>query len=210
MRVIDLSHTIEEKMPVYPGDEAPVFNALGTVDKQGYYERRLILGSHTGTHMDAPAHMLLNAPTLDRIAADRFMGPGIIIDVRRFAGGRVPMQYMQEQVAGRPEFVLLYSGWDRHWGTEAYFHDYPVLDLDAARWLAGLGLKGLGVDMISVDFTHPAGTDVHHILLGAGVLIVENLCGLDKLDQKGFTFSALPLKLKNADGSPVRATAIYC
>ena len=206
--VIDLSHTIEPGMPVYPGDEPPELTTLFRVESSGFYERRLVLGSHTGTHMDAPAHMIAGGATLDHLPADKFTGPGLVLDVRGFAGQTVPLEFVQEQDLSGAEFVLLRSDWDARWGDESYFHDYPTLSPQAAAFLAGQGLKGIGVDVIGVDPTHPPAMDVHLALLNQGMIIVENLCGLGRIPNRGFNFCALPLKLKDADGSPLRAVAI--
>jgi arylformamidase len=208
MRVVDLSHVIEEGMPVFPGDAPPRLEAVCTVEQCGFYERKLVMGSHTGTHMDAPAHMISAGACLDAMPAERFAGPGRVVDVRQFNQKRVPLDYLEAQDLDGAEFVLLYSGWDSRWGRDAYFHDYPVLSIAAAKWLAGLGLKGLGLDMISADPAYPPEAEIHHALLGSGMVLIENLCGLDGLPASGFTFCAQPLKLKDADGSPVRAVAI--
>ena len=209
MRVIDLSHFIEEGMPVYPGTEPPKIRAACTVAQCGFYERKLEMFSHTGTHMDAPVHMLEQGQTLDQYDVSNFLGHARLLDVSGFAGQRVPLEYVKERDLSGAGFVLLRSGWDRYWGQEAYFRDYPVLTLQAAEYLAGLGLKGLGVDMISVDPTEPPETGVHHTLFEAGMVLVENLCNLAWLpDYRPFMFSALPLKLKGADGSPLRVAAL--
>ncbi len=208
MRVIDLSHVIEDGMPVFPGDNPPRLDTVCTVEQCGYCEHKLVMGSHTGTHMDAPAHMISGGACLDAMPVQRFAGPGRVVDIRQFSKERVPRDYLKAQDLDGAEFVLLHSGWDSRWGREAYFHDYPVLSAAAAQWLAGLGLKGLGLDMISPDPTHPPTAEIHQALLGAGMVLIENLCGLGELPPGGFTFCAQPLKLKNADGSPVRAVAI--
>jgi kynurenine formamidase len=104
--------------------------------------------------------------------------------------------------------VLLRTGWSALWGVEDYFRDFPCLTPDAARWLVDRGVRGFGVDTCSVD--PPASSDlpVHHVLLGAGVLIVENLANLQALPGGRFQFLALPLRLSDADGGPVRAVAM--
>ena len=105
-------------------------------------------------------------------------------------------------------FALLHTGWARYWGTNDYFGRYPVLSPEAAGWLAGFGLKGYGVDAISADEIDSAALPVHRALLGRGMLIIENLDRLDPLLEREFTFSCLPLKIADADGSPIRAVAI--
>lgn len=82
MTVIDLTHTIREDMPVYPGTEPPRLTTACTVSQCGYRETLLHMYSHTGTHMDAPAHMMDGAPTLDSFGPDRFVGRGYVLDCR--------------------------------------------------------------------------------------------------------------------------------
>jgi len=109
----------------------------------------------------------------------------------------------------RSRFLLLQTGWDRLWGDPGYFTGFPVLEPEAARWLAGLpGLTGVGVDAISVDPVGDARLPTHRELLSRGLLIIENLTGLDRLDGAEVELLCLPLKLAAADGAPARVLAI--
>jgi kynurenine formamidase len=208
-KIIDLSHTINETMPVYPGTEPPHIEAPCTVEKDGFYERKLTFYSHTGTHMDAPAHILTHAPTLDMMPIDTFAGPGSVIDLTSITDSKIqltqlePFTYLFET----SDFILLHTGWSRYWGQEKYYYGFPVLTQEAALWMHSFDLKGIGVDMISVDSTESTNLLIHKILLERSVLI-ENLVQLEQLPQTGFTFCCFPLKLEAADGSPIRAAAI--
>ena len=106
------------------------------------------------------------------------------------------------------DFVLIHTGWSRYWGLVSYNTGYPVLSGNAADWICGFNLKGLGVDAISVDPPQAPGLPVHHRLLKQQMIIVENLNRLQDLPQSGFVFLALPLKIRDGDGSPVRAVAM--
>ncbi len=106
------------------------------------------------------------------------------------------------------DFVLFHSGWERFWADAEYFGAYPVLSADAARWLSGFKLKGVGVDMVSLDEVDSTSLAVHRALLAKNMVLVENLANLESLIGKEFVFSCLPLKIADADGSPVRAVAI--
>lgn len=210
MRVIDLSHPIRSDMPVYPGTPPPELHRVSRVETEGFTEHRLAFHSHTGTHLDAPAHMLSGAATLDRLGPQNFVGPGIVLDLT--AGGKTRMDVVDrvprsEGLRGK-DFVLLQSGWSRHWGSPAYFSGYPVLTEKSARWLAGMGLKGVGVDMISVDDPDSSDYPIHKILLQQGVILIENLQNLSALSGLAFTLVCLPLNVHNADGCPVRAVAL--
>lgn len=210
MNFIDLSHPLTQDMPVYPGSDPPDFSSVATVSDNGYAEKRLTLFSHTGTHMDAPSHILPEGASLDTFPIDRFAGKGCLLDFSSLSGPEITQEDIAacRHLVDRSEFVLIHTGWSRYWGTDAYYTRYPVLSVDAAEWIAGFHLKGLGVDAISVD--HPDSSDfpVHRLLLAASILIIENLTGLNRLPSYGFTITAFPLKISDSDGSPVRAVAI--
>lgn len=210
MRVIDLSHDICEAMPFFPGTEAPRIVDSFTIDHHGFAEKSIQFVSHTGTHIDAPCHILPGAATLDRFEIGHFIGPGLVLDVSRIAGRKIEVADLEKEESriSVVDFVLFHSGWARHWGDAAYFGSYPVLSATAASWITGFKLKGAGVDAISMDEADSASLTVHRTLLAKNMVIVENLVGLEALIGKEFVFSCLPLKIKQGDGSPVRAVAI--
>jgi arylformamidase len=210
MEVVDLSHFISGTMPVFPGTEPPQVADAFTIDRHGFAEKSLRLLSHTGTHVDAPGHLLPGAPRLDDLAPARFLGPGLVLDVSAPRGTRIEIDHIKKY-EGRlraAEFALLHSGWARYWGKARYFAGFPVLSPDAADWLARFDLKGIGVDMISVDEVDSTALIVHKAFFARDMMVVENLAGLDALIGREFTFSCLPLKIADADGSPIRAVAI--
>lgn len=209
MRVLDLSQAISADMPVYPGTEGPRITAANTIERDGFAEKLLGFYSHTGTHIDAPGHMLPGGTTLDRFEAGKFVGRARVLDLRGL-GPVIPASLVEGAAASIAgcDFVLLRTDWSARWGGGGYFEGFPVLSGEAARLLAGLGLKGLGVDAISVDPVGSQDFPVHRILLGADMIIVENLRGLGSLPPGEFIFSCLPLSIEDADGSPVRAVAM--
>jgi arylformamidase len=206
--VIDLTHTIAEGMPAYPGTEPPKIEQANTVEKDGFAEKRISMFSHTGTHLDAPSHMLAIGATLDQLGMDHFVGKACVIDVQGQEMIEQSLLLSQTSLVDGCSFVLFHTGWSRFWGQEAYFSDFPVLSLGAARWLAQRGLKGVGFDAISVDPVSSTTFENHYVFFDANMINIENLTGLDALVGKQFLFSCLPLKLKDGDGSPVRAVAI--
>jgi kynurenine formamidase len=208
--VVDLTHTIAPDMPVYPGTEPPALESANTVERNGFAETLVRMYSHTGTHIDAPAHMVAGAPSLDQFAADRYVGTACVIDVA--APGRTDigpdlLEAHAALVAGC-DFVLLHTGWSRYWGDRRYFADFPVLSPAATRWLIARGLKGVGFDAISADPVGASPFSNHLAFFRAGMILVENLDGLEPLAGRRFLFSCLPLKFDAADGSPVRAVAM--
>lgn len=206
--VLDLTHPISEAMPVYPGCIPPVIRTAHTVEADGFAEKQLSIYTHTGTHIDAPAHMLAGAPTLDQLGAGHFVGTACVIDVARSDVIAPAALEAQAPLIDGCAFVLFHTGWDRHWGRPAYFEAFPVLSVEATHWLAGRDLKGVGFDAISVDPVGATDFRNHLVLFRAGMISIENLKGLQPLIGQRFLFSCLPLKLEQADGSPVRAVAI--
>ena len=209
MKIIDLTHFIAPGMPVYPGTEPPVFLESHSIREQGFRERMITMVSHTGTHMDAPAHILPQARTLDQMSIDHFGGRGSVLDFHVGERSAIYLEELKHHAAliEESDFILIRTDWSRFWGEEAYFTGYPVLTLEAARWLCGFNLKGLGIDMISFDGAGEV-FPVHQILLANDMVLVENLTNFGSLPESGFMFFCFPLRLEDADGSPVRAAAV--
>jgi kynurenine formamidase len=210
MRIVDLTHTVSPDMPFYPGTEPPVFTRPCTLESHGFVEQKISLYSHTGTHMDAPAHILAGAPMLDDLDVCSFVGPAVVLDLRgldRAAVGLDDVKAHAKAIEGK-DFVILFTGWGSRWGTDAYYEGFPSLTTEAAAWLAGFNLKGVGMDMISIDPPDTETYPVHRIFMEKNTLIIENLANLEQVAGQDFLFCCLPLKLKEADGAPVRAVAM--
>ncbi|MEG6520442.1 cyclase family protein [Desulfotomaculum sp. 1211_IL3151] len=212
MRVIDLTHTIYENMPVYPGTDRPKLEVANTYEKNGFRETLLTMFSHTGTHMDAPAHLFAEKTTLDSFSAEQFIGVGLVINCSNLQEGqRITMSYIEpiKEKANQAEFILFYTGWDRYWGTSAYFGDYPFITEDVAEYLIRTKKKGVGLDVIGIDPIFDENLTIHRKLFAeTDIVIIENLTCLGQVGDELFTFCALPIKYNNSDGAPVRAVAI--
>jgi kynurenine formamidase len=213
MEVYDLTHTISEDMPVYPGTEQPQLLPGSTYEKDGFRETILHMFSHTGTHMDAPNHLFPEQPTLDRLPIDQFVGSALVIDCRTCGeGDTIPLSAITAygKLADEADFLLFCTGWDRYWGKPTYYGAYPYLSSEAVEYLKSHPKKGVGLDMIGIDPIPDENLTIHRQLLASGnFVIMENLVGLDRLLGKGlFTYCALPTKFENADGAPIRVIAI--
>jgi len=210
MKIIDLSHPISPNMPVYPGSEPPVLIDRYSIDDDGFLEKKIIMYSHTGTHMDAPAHMIKEAKTLDQLPVEHFFGKAFILNVGLGDKRYIDIDELEphQDLLNDIEFILLNTGWSKFWGSESYFHNYPVLSSEAASWLSNFDLKGIGSDTISPDEIGVTDSPIHKIFLRRNIVIIENLTNLDIVSGNSFTFSCFPLKIEQADGSPVRAVAI--
>jgi kynurenine formamidase len=209
MKIADLTHTISPNMPVYPGTEQPVFITGCSIDGNGFLEKQITMYSHTGTHIDAPAHLINNSKTLDQMSIGHFYGKAYLLNLTNTEVQTIGIEELKphKESLKQSEFLLIYTQWSRYWGTEKYFSDYPVLTVEAARWLNRFGLKGLGFDTISVDKPDSKEFPIHKVFLQNDTIIIENLANLETLTCRHFYFSCFPLRFEKADGSPVRAVA---
>lgn len=211
MNVIDLTYVISPDMPVYPGTEGPKLSPANTYEKDGFKETLLSMYSHTGTHMDAPAHLFAHCSTLDVLPADRFVGTAAVIPCTDVGeGGKITMEHVSRNPnAEQADFLLFYTGWGRFWGKPEYFGDYPCVTAEVVDFLIRTDKKGIGLDTIGLDPIADANLTLHRQLLTTDkTVIIENLNNLDKLPGGLFTFCALPLRYRDADGSPIRAVAL--
>lgn len=213
MRVIDLTHTISEGMPVYPGAEPPILAGASTCEKDGFRETRLTMCTHTGTHMDAPAHLFDGRTALDAFPASQFIGRALVIECSDLSeGGAITLERILQygKDAEIADFLLFHLGWDRRWGTAAYFGDYPCLDDAAMDYIIAGDYKGIGFDVISLDPIADENLTRHKKLFrNKDIVNIENLRDLSLCGKGLFSFGCFPLKLRNCDGAPARAVAWF-
>lgn len=176
--------------------------------ERGWWATEILLPSHIGTHVDAPRHFLDDGGDVAGLDLDVLIGAAVVLDLR---GRPDPAQVRLEdlQRAAPPPGVerwLLCTGWDAAAGTPRYFSDYPALSPETVDWLLDRGVRLLGLDTPTLGRRDNPG--MHRRLLGAGVVVVEGLCGLAALVGRTFTLCVLPPRLRGADGAPVRAVAI--
>lgn len=205
--MIDLSRQLANDTPVYPGDPPVKLQSHATHEADGYRVTDMRLGSHAGTHVDAPAHTEPDGATIDEFPPERFAFDAHLVDLRSL-DARDPIEVDSLPAAGDVpsdcDLLVLRTGWARHWGTDRYA-DHPFMTPEAAAWCAEEGYD-VALDAPSPD---PRGSDAlpaHHELLGSDRLILENLCALDGLPRR-FRLHAYPLALAGADGAPIRAVA---
>lgn len=202
----DLTHPIATGMPVFPGDpEVQVEDAL-TIASDGCAVRDLHLGTHSGTHVDAPSHTIPGGRTIDRVLPRELTGDAVILHLSELQPGEeITPGHLGDVDLQGGRIVLIATGWDRYWGTGRY-PGHPVLGAEACEVLVDAGMHVLGMDTISPDPVDADVLPVHDLLLGGDRLIIENLRGLTELPGR-VEFTALPLPVAGGDGSPVRAVA---
>lgn len=213
MRVIDLTHTIREGMPVYPGTEPPVLSAANSYEKDGFKETMLSMFSHTGTHVDPPAHLFAGRTTLDAFPPEQFLGKALVIDCRDLKEGEAITMAQLLPYGDRPaqaDFLLFNTGWDARWGTDAYFGDYPCVDDQVLDYILAGQYKGIGFDVIGLDPIADENLTRHKRLFREkDILNIENLKNLHLCGGELFSFGCFPLKWEGSDGAPVRAMAWF-
>jgi arylformamidase len=165
---------------------------------------RIDMVANTGTYLDTPFHRFEDGDDLAAVGLERLAGlNGLCVRADGMAAG--PELFDGLDVAGKA--VLVHTGWDRHWRTDAYYENHPFLGEAAARLLADRGAALVGIDSHNIDDTRTRSRPVHTLLLGAGVLIVEHLTNLGALPERGFRFTAAPPKVAGMGTFPVRAFA---
>jgi kynurenine formamidase len=217
--VIDLSHPLSPETPVYAVDTPlQVFHTFSH-ESDGFALSALRLSSHAGTHMDAPRHMLADGKSLDEFPPSRFLGTGVVLDLRGCGPAITAVEVENAVRTGADglqpgDFALLWTGWDEHFGAPDQF-DHPYPSAEAAAYLRDLGVSLVATDACSVDadITDPdvepdvADYPAHLILMGADILIVENMRGLAQIAGRRMRCAFLPLRVVNAEASPIRALA---
>ena len=212
MKIIDLTLTISNKIPAFPGSPQPNFIPWEKIKDDGYNLELLFLSSHTGTHLDAPYHFLEKGAKIHEISLKKLVSNAVLIKSRKKSNESVTKTDIQkfEKKHGkiaRFSSVIFYTGWQRNLQKKYYFTKNPGLSVSAAKYLASKKVSLVGIDSPSIDLGTDSKFSVHQIFAKKGILIVENLANLEKIKSSKFHLVVLPLKLKNATGSPVRAIA---
>lgn len=199
--IIDLSVRLNEDMPVYPGDPKLAIKAAGTFTDDGYVGHAVSMGTHAGTHIDAPAHMIEGTKTLDKFSIDTFVGRGRYILVK---DNQFSLEAVHQAGIEPGDIVLFNTEMSYRFYDPVYFESYPVLSEEIARYLVEKKVKMVGLDTCSAD--NSDGFPVHKILLGANIPIIENLTNVEQLSGHDFRVYALPLRF-DLDGAPARVVA---
>lgn len=209
-KFVDLSHVIEAGMTTYQGLPGPVIcdywtrqeSASRYDDGSSFQIGRVDMIANTGTYLDTPFHRYAEGHDLAAVGLERLAGlDGLCVRAREAAVDASMFDGLD--VAGKA--VLVHTGWDRHWLTDAYFEGHPFLTEAAARLLAERGAKLVGIDSYNIDDTRTRSRPVHTILLGAGILICEHMTNLRVPPERGFRFTAAPPKIAGMGTFPVRA-----
>jgi arylformamidase len=218
VRIVDLSVPVRSGMQVYPGDPPVAIRPAAQLATDGVNVLAVHAGSHTGTHVDAPFHLLAGGARLDELDLRLFHGPAVVADLRGLPARAAIDWPLLAPYAPRLRsgvVLVLHTGWSEHFGTPEYL-EHPWLTPTAAKGIVASGVRTVALDALSPDPTPPPGAQgpedgfpAHHALLGEGAVIVENLTNVAALAElPGPVISCFPLALAGADGAPVRAVAM--
>lgn len=212
LKPIDLTLTISESIPSFPGSPKPKFIDWSNINEDGYNLELLFLSSHTGTHIDAPYHFVKNGLKIHQIPLDRLVGNAILIKILKskntaITKSDITLFEKKNKKIPNSSSVFFFTGWQKNLKKPNYFTENPGLDISASKYLSSKKINLVGIDSPSVDLGNNQSFSTHHILSKNNILIVENLANLNKISRNEFIFTILPLKLKDATGSPVRALA---
>ena len=230
--LVDLSHAYDANTIFWPTSEKfRLHKDAEGVTPAGYYyaSNSFATSEHGGTHLDAPVHFAQGRQSVDEIPLQRFFGPAVVVDVRKQSEENADYQVtiddlMRAEADGTmtaETIVLLRTGFSSRWpdaarylgtaerGAEAVAKlHFPGLHPDAAKWLVAKGVRAVGIDTASIDYGQSTLFESHRILYAADLPAFENLTALDRLPTRGAFIVALPMKIADGTGAPLRAVAI--
>jgi arylformamidase len=212
-KAIDLTQELANGMPIYPGDPEPSFEPAATLAKNGVNLTRLELGSHTGTHTDAPIHFIEGGIPVDKIPVSKLVGEALVVDLSDKPVGSgitgADLEKISAKLKPEDDIVLLYTGCSALWGNPSVNSNYTYLTEDGAKYLVSKKVRAVGIDFLSVEKFKAPKPVAHKTLLGNGIFIIESLSGALKqlIGQRVFLIN-FPIKLENGDGAPSRSVAV--
>jgi kynurenine formamidase len=215
-KLVDLSHVITDGMVTYRGLPGPHIcdflsreqSAANYDDGSTFHIGRIDMVANTGTYVDVPSHRFEHGRDLSEVGIDSLVHLPAAIVRRPFESALAVDVDAFEGLDVRGKAVLVATGWDRHWASEAYYRDHPFVTAAAAEWLAEQGAALVGIDSHNIDDTRVRARPVHTTLLGAGIPICEHLTDLGALPDSGVRFTAAPPKVRGMGTFPVRAFAL--
>lgn len=213
MALIDLSHQIYAGMariPILPEVEFDPVHRIALGHPMNTSVVRL--ATHAGTHVDAPWHFEQDRRTIDQIPLEDLCGPAVVVSVDKAAGEEITPSDLERADIREGDIVFVHTGWDRNFDSPSKYLDHPYLSEESARWLVNRKVKIVGMDTISPELPVPRRpkdfkAPIHHTLLGADVLIIENLANLDKVAGQRVRVYAFPLSIRGSDAGHARVVA---
>jgi kynurenine formamidase len=209
--IIDLTQSISPSLKQFPGSPNVHFIKWSKYEVEGYNLEAMFLSTHTGTHMDAPSHFVEDGDSIDKIDVNRFYtAKANLIKIEKNLNELITLDDILRsgKSISYGDSIVFSTGWEKCYHLEDYMYSNPGLSVEAAKYLVKKKINSVVIDCPSIDVGKDSSFTAHHVLLNNDVIIIENVCNLDKINQSSFILVTLPLKLVHATGSPVRALAI--
>jgi len=212
-KATDLTHHLRKGMPIYPGDPSPSFENYSTLRKDGVNLTKIIMGSHTGTHLDAPRHFIQDGIGIDKILPNKLIGEAYVADLsKKPIGSGITSEDLRRELEDKivkDDIVIVYTGCSEYWGDASISREYTYLTGDAADYLVSKKVRAVGIDFLSVEKFKAPEPVAHRSLLGNGIFIIESLSNAVKqFVGKKILVICMPIKLKDGDGAPSRVVAV--
>lgn len=214
MKHLDLTLTISKSIPSFPGSPFPHFLQWSSLKDDGYNLELLFFSSHTGTHLDAPYHFTSKGAKIHQIPITRLIGTSLLIKIKKGKNQTITKNDLLEFEKKHGKIknnssVVFFTDWQKNLKKKFYFTKNPGLSKLATEYLISKKINLVGIDSPNIDLGNNQSFTTHKLLAKNNILIVENLTNLEKIPSFEFNFIIMPLKLKDATGSPVRAIASY-
>lgn len=209
--IIDLSQSINSNIKLYPGSPNVHFLKWSKYSIDGYDSEAIFLSTHTGTHMDAPSHFIEGAESIDDIDVNRFVMKNVhLLKIFKSSNQLITAEdIINSNIDIKENDSIVFStGWEHNYNSDNYISSNPGLSPQAATYLSNKKINAVAIDSPSIDSGIESEFPVHQILLKNNIIIIENICNLAQIDKKIFKLIVIPLRLRGASGSPVRALAM--
>ena len=219
-KIIDLSFELHDEMMIYPSNSQVAFNSniISNIDEDGRETRKFTMGSHCGTHIDAPKHFIKKGNSVEEYDLNDLVGKALLIDLGNLSPNSIiklndfKNQLDQANIDFQVRRVVFRSYWSKYWGTDQYFNGWPYFDRESIKYLIQSKVKLIGLDFPSPDCKFGSAncdedSPNHKLIFNADIILTEYLTNLDKLNSGIIHLSVLPLKLVGFDGSPARVIA---
>ena len=207
IKIYDLSLTISNILPAYPGDPKVVLKQKVEFSRSGYNVKSIQMGTHSGTHVDAPLHLIDKAANIVDVPLNNFIGDATFVEILKDYNEPINLADVEKLDIREGDIVIVRTGWEEKKYSDLYFSNFPYFHPETADYLISKGIKSIGADIPSVDGPNESGA-FHKKILGVGIGVIEALINLAPIVGKRLFFCGLPLKIKDGDGSPIRAVAI--
>ena len=205
MNFIDLSYEINNNIISYTSEEKVYLSSIYNIEKDGFEVSRVNLTTHSGTHVDAPSHMIKTGLNIDEVNLENFIGKALVL--HHTLNSPIPLDILNNLNLNHIDFLFFYTGAEKLWNNNSFLNNYQVPSKELIDNICTSNLKGIGTDAISIDSCSSEDFYNHVNLLKSGKLIYECLNNLSLLKNEYFEFYGLPLKISKGDASPVRAFA---